>query len=190
MMSVNLAEGQVHSYLEKVTPDGGSVYVACVKSPSNVTLSGDEKSIDTLKNHLDQDGTFARKLATRVAYHSPAMQDIASEYASCLGTLEKRDGSGQNILMVSSVTGEKVSRGQLSTSQYWVDNLVSPVRFSDALQYLEVAAPRAEGLKPLSVYLEVGPSGALRRPVCDTVGSITTGKSVEHLPTLSRFIHP
>ncbi|KAI0101308.1 putative polyketide synthase [Nemania sp. FL0031] len=184
MMSVNLPEQQVHSYLSEISLEG-RIHIACVNSPLNVTLSGDEASIDTLKCHLEQDTIFARKLATGVAYHTPTMRDVATEYYSCLENLEERDIGAHNILMVSSVTGGKVSRGQLSGSQYWVDNLVSPVRFSDALQYLEVAAPRADGLKPLAIYLEVGPSGALRRPVCDTVG-----EKVQYISTLSRFDSP
>ncbi|KAI5921037.1 putative polyketide synthase [Camillea tinctor] len=190
MMSVNLPEEQVQSYLDGAGIAESHVHIACVNSPSNVTLSGDETIIDTLKSLLDQDDIFARKLGTRVAYHSPAMHAIASKYHSCLGILEKQDAANYNVLMVSTVTGEKVLRGQLCDSQYWVDNLVSPVRFYDALRYLEVAAPRADGLKSLSVYLELGPSGALRRPVCDTVGSIATGKSIEYLSTLSRLDPP
>ena len=190
MISVNLPEQQVHSYLSGISIEEGRIHIACINSPFNVTLSGDEASIDTLKYHLDQDSIFARKLTTGVAYHSPVMRNVASEYYSCLGGLEEQDVGVHNILMVSSVTSGKVSRGQLSDSQYWIDNLVSPVRFYDALQYLEVAAPRADGLKPLAVYLEVGPSGALRRSVCDTVGSVTAGKSFEHLSTLSRFDSP
>ncbi|KAI1382727.1 putative polyketide synthase [Hypoxylon trugodes] len=190
MMSVNLPEGHVQSYLDKHDIGNDHIHVACVNSPSNVTLSGDEKLIDKIKHYLDQENTFAWKLATRVAYHSPAMQEIASEYRSCLGALENQDGEAYDILMVSTITGEKVSRSQLSNSQYWVDNLISPVRFSDALQYLEIAAPRADGLKPLSIYLEIGPSGSLRKPVCDTVGSVIAGRNVEYISTLSKDNSP
>lgn len=197
MMSVNLPELDVRPYLSKVfgsTAAESHVHVACVNSPTNVTLSGDEAAIDILWHHLDQDGIFARKLATGgVAYHSPTMRQIASEYHACLGPLQQEQdvgGHDNNIVMISSVTCEKVSKGQVVDSQYWVDNLVSPVRFSDALQYLEVAAPKADGLKPISVYLEVGPTGALQRPVRDTLSSISTGKNNQYLSTLSRHDSP
>lgn len=190
MMSANLSEGQVQPYLLQHDLAIGDIHIGCVNSPSNVTLSGDEESIDRLKHHLDHDGIFARKLATGVAYHTPAMKAIASEYQFCLRNLERQPSNGNRILMVSSVTGQQLSTGQLSDSQYWVDNLVSPVRFTDALQYLEVAAPHADGLKPVSIYLEIGPSGALRRPVSDTLSSVSTSKNSEYFSVLSRFEPP
>ncbi|RYP51218.1 hypothetical protein DL768_003424 [Monosporascus sp. mg162] len=191
MMSVNLAEGDVDAYLTTVLPSA-EIYVACVNSPANVTLSGDETDIDLVKKYLDNDGIFAHKLKTAVAYHSPAMKQISGEYLSCLGSLER----GQpvtvtsNILMVSSVTGESIPLGRLSKSQYWVDNLVSPVRFADALQYLVLAAPKADGLKPISDYLEVGPHAALRRPTNDTLSQVAGRKNSRYSSMLSKFETP
>ena len=168
MMSVNLAESEAESYLVKASPPE-RVSVACVNSPINVTLSGDETAIDQLQAGLEKDGVFARKLRTGVAYHSPAMHQVAGEYLSSLGRLEPRDLYGGNPFMVSTVTSQKVATISLLDPQYWVDNLESPVRFADALQYVVQTAPKVDGLKPITNYIEIGPHGALQRPVRDSL---------------------
>ncbi|KAJ2969565.1 hypothetical protein NUW58_g9958 [Xylaria curta] len=126
MMSVNLAEPEAESYLVKASLPG-RVSVACINSPTNVTLSGDEVTIDQLQVDLEKDGVFARKLRTGVAYHSPAMHQVAGEYLSSLGSLEKRElHDGRNPFMVSTVTSQRVATISLLDPQYWVDNLESP----------------------------------------------------------------
>ncbi|KAK4203182.1 polyketide synthase [Triangularia verruculosa] len=176
MMSVNLAETEAESYLErhKALSLPGRVSVACINSPTNVTLSGDEATIDQLQAGLEKEGVFARKLKTGVAYHSPAMHQVAGEYLSSLGRrLEPRElqhNGGNPPLMVSTVTGHKVAAINLQDPQYWVDNLESPVRFADALQYVVHTAPKVDGLnKPITNYLEIGPHAALQRPVRDSL---------------------
>lgn len=73
MISVNLAESEILSLLEKLglTTEDNTVHVACVNSPTNVTLSGPVGSIQAIQGHLDQQGIFAKTVNTGVAYHSP-----------------------------------------------------------------------------------------------------------------------
>ena len=188
MMSVNLQEGNFHTYADKALP-GANIFVACVNSPSNITLAGLEVDIDKLKLHLDNDGIFARKLKTGLAYHTPVMRNIASEYLCCLGVLEGPKLHDNAMLMVSSVTGQRATPTELSKGQYWVDNLTSPVRFVDALQYLTQAAPKLDGMKAISDYIEIGPHGALRRPLLETLDQISNGKEFRYASVLSK-LHP
>jgi acyl transferase domain-containing protein len=137
MMSVNLPENKIQKYVAE-TPGihGDCVHVACVNSPLNCTLSGTEDGIDKVKLRLDADGIFAQKLKTGVAYHSPSMRSIASEYLELLGTLDEGVTPGNaSVTMISSVTGHgSVAPKLLTRTQYWADNLISPVRFADAIQ--------------------------------------------------------
>lgn len=185
MMSVNISEADVDGYLDRLCLSG-NITVACINSPVNVTLSGNEAAINKLQAHLDLEHTFARKLNTGVAYHSPAMQQIAEEYHVCIGSLEPCQPR-KDIIMVSSVTGLKVSASTLSQAQYWVDNLVSPVRFADVVTYLATAAPQVDGLKKVSTFIELGPSGALKRPINDTLSEVWKGQTFKYLPVLSKF---
>lgn len=185
MISVNLREEEVEAYLRKVLLKA-PLHIACVNSPSNVTLSGNSVDIDILKKRLDAEGVFAHKVNTGVAYHSPAMEAIAEEYLDCLEDLEEGDSHRTRVFIVSSVTGQRESRRTMAKAQYWVDNMVSPVRFSDALNYLAVLAPRADGLKMITDFIEVGPHGALKRAVDDTLAATGNKKSFVYNSVLTR----
>ncbi|KAL2174429.1 polyketide synthase [Thermothelomyces heterothallicus CBS 202.75] len=171
MISVNLSEAQVPDYLSKTELSTAnalsSVCVACVNSPLNCTLSGPEAAIDAIKAQADRDGIFAQKLRTGVAYHSPSMLAIAGEYLTLMGHL---DGAAApkvsgGIIMMSSVTGKEVRPTELAKPQYWVSNMVSTVRFSDAVRALLDKFDSS-----ITDLVEVGPHPALRRPARDTVG--------------------
>ncbi|KAF2868359.1 hypothetical protein BDV95DRAFT_500684 [Massariosphaeria phaeospora] len=174
MMSVNMAETQVSDHLEGLE-NSSRINVACVNSPTNVTLAGPLASIDSLKSRLDKLGIFAQKVNTGVAYHSPAMQAVAADYLQLMGSLQNGCASVQQIPMVSSVTGRIVAPKTLATPQYWLDNLLSPVRFADALQRLQDGPPTLPlplGTGAITDLIEIGPHGALRRPVRDTVPAL------------------
>ncbi|KAJ8132109.1 hypothetical protein O1611_g1520 [Lasiodiplodia mahajangana] len=179
MLSANLSPDEAPIYLKSLginTRKETAVCVACVNSPYNVTLSGPERSIDIVKAHLDKKGIFAQKLNTGVAYHSPAMQSIAQEYAAHIGTLE-RFSSRNPIPMISSVTGTVAESHELARPEYWVGNLVSLVQFRKAVDKMvrlargEKSGVReysAECLFELTDLIEIGPHSALRRSTKDT----------------------
>ncbi|SPO01629.1 related to polyketide synthase [Cephalotrichum gorgonifer] len=170
MISVNLAEDEVPAYLEKIGSTGVDVTVACINSPLNCTLSGTEKAIDAIKEQADKDCIFAQKLKTGVAYHSSAMLAIADDYKRKMGSLESSNSSS-SIPMISTVTGQRVRPAVLTTAQYWVDNMVSPVRFADAVQALtrEPSTLKTGFIGSITDIVEVGPTAALRRPISDTL---------------------
>lgn len=78
---------------------------ACISSNADIAFHlGDDQQIDALKEILDTESIFARKLATGVAYHSPHMQQIADDYLSAMGSLELGDQLMGCQAMVSSVS--------------------------------------------------------------------------------------
>ncbi|KAI1464024.1 uncharacterized protein F4812DRAFT_453148 [Daldinia caldariorum] len=174
MMSVNLTEVEIPAYLEKLgvesKRDGGGsaatgIHVACLNSPTNLTLSGPANNIAALKELLDEEGVFAHTVNTGVAYHSPAMRAITVEYIQLMSSLNEQSNlSGSGIAMISSVTGKPIEREVLTKPQYWADNLVSPVRFVDAIRHL------TENI-PVTDLVEIGPHGALKRSVVGTAPS-------------------
>ncbi|KAI8626581.1 hypothetical protein F5Y19DRAFT_446210 [Xylariaceae sp. FL1651] len=191
MMSVNLPHDRVQSYLDKAGLTGlqDSISVACVNSPINCTLSGTESAIDIVKQQLDEDGIFAQKLNTGVAYHSSFMSIIAGEYLSRLGSLEASNSGGVRsaIPMVSTVTGQPIRPSVLATGQYWVDNLVSPVRFADAIQIVtQKAATLKVGLGSITDLVEIGPHSALKRPIQDTILQVGNRKQARYTSVLYR----
>ncbi|KAH6645401.1 hypothetical protein BKA67DRAFT_664483 [Truncatella angustata] len=170
MMSVNLSEGSLQSYLQNKSyvTLGGNIHIACINSPLNVTISGDEGVLDTLRIDLESDEIFTAKLNTGVAYHSPAMDEIGPMYLAALGSLDRDTSASDKVIMISSVTGQAIHSDRLSESQYWVENLVSPVRFSEAVSniLIDVSDQRLK-TSHITDIIEIGPHSALQRPIKD-----------------------
>ncbi|KAI0889175.1 putative polyketide synthase [Annulohypoxylon maeteangense] len=181
MMAVGASETSLSSYIKETVciSDRGTLVVACVNSPQNVTLSGDADLIQSLQARLEREDIFSRKLKIPVAYHSPHMHHIAQSYRSLIGTLDSGD-SPCYTSMVSSVTGDKISKSELQNSDYWVRNLVSKVRFSDAITVIcrnSVTKTRNKldmshrDVLPISDLIEIGPHSALRGPIRETIAN-------------------
>lgn len=194
MMSIGLSEADVHPYLQRLQPLGIPVTTACINSPRNVTLAGDENAINALKTIFDAERIFARKLNVNVAYHSSQMNEIAAEYLMSIQDLKSGDQSGRSPTMISSVTAIRVSTAELCQSEYWVQNMVSPVRFADALTQMTMQSasskkklrPSNESVTLIYDLLEVGPHSALQGPTKDILAGISRGKEVKYTSVLVR----
>lgn len=55
--------------------------VACINSPSNVTLSGDSSALEAIRSILEDRSIFAQRLKVNAAYHSAYMHACSAEYA-------------------------------------------------------------------------------------------------------------
>lgn len=166
MLVAGLGENNIQPHLEKVP--SGQVYIACVNSSSNITLSGDMEALVQIKALLDADGVFARKLKVETAYHSPHMKLISDAYLNSIEDIKILTDSDSGVKMFSSVTGDIIDSKQLGP-QYWVANMVSKVRFSQAIQSLIDFTPgkiRRRDIKSfVDIMVEVGPHAALQGPL-------------------------
>lgn len=182
MMAVGLGEVDVKKYVEQTKT--GLICVACINSPVSTTISGDETAIDELKQILDEESIFNRKLKVDTAYHSHHMKKVAAEYLESIAHIKAHTPNPAIKFYSSVAVAHKTSDFD---AKYWVDNLVSPVRFGNALELL--CRTELVGLEPapLTLFTEVGPHGALAGPVRQTIKglNLTSFKS-SYLSTLSR----
>ncbi|KAI5459610.1 polyketide synthase [Mariannaea sp. PMI_226] len=175
MLAVGLTAPDLADRLEKINSQvSGELTVACYNSLKNHTVSGDEAKIDALKSALDEEGVFARKLKIKTAYHSAHMKTVADEYLRLIGDMEKPSETTSRVEMYSSVTGAYLD--EELTAQYWVDNLVSPVRFTHALQMMSTDS--SKGLLKVNTsngkiqeIVEIGPHSALRSAIKETLAN-------------------
>ncbi|TRX97451.1 hypothetical protein FHL15_001729 [Xylaria flabelliformis] len=195
MMSVDLSADEMRDLIDENLLDrAGAVCVACINSPYNVTISGDEIAIDAMKSLLDSLNIRTRKLNTGIAYHSPHMEQIAAEYAQLIGKLKGSTDTSSRPHMISSLTGTHMQKlDNLRTSSYWVANMVSPVQFREAMltlsPYLGKKQTRKLGGPKIGVIrdvVEIGPHSALRRIVMDCVRHDAAGASVQYDSILVR----
>ena len=195
MASIALSEDAVTPYLTEINQEikFRHIAVGCANSPSNVTVTGTPQYVDALTNLMDQKGIFARRLQVDVAYHSRQMEEISYEYIESIQHLSfgnplKCSNSGRTAPVIfSSVTGNRVSPDCFSCAAYWATNLVSKVKFSDALQRMALflLGQKAER-SGANLLVEVGPHAALQRPVKDTVSAIAKSTEFDYDSLLKR----
>ncbi|KAK5957266.1 Type I Iterative PKS [Knufia fluminis] len=197
MMAVGLSAKDVEPYVSALNDQAeGKLIIACYNSPRNVTVSGDDHRINRLKEQLSQQGVFARKLLVKNAYHSSHMQEVADEYLKSLGHLSSAaEHRQQQVHMFSSVTGSHIGQHMLD-AQYWVDNLVSPVRFEEALRQMcfsrtekgqaSIKINASAGNILTDVIIEIGPHAALQSTIKETLAATSYSSTISTLSTLNR----
>lgn len=150
----------------------GDIVIACINSPSSVTLSGDTAGIDEMAAKFAEMEVFARKLKVDTAYHSPHMQIVAQDYFDYIGDIKTRSQTGE-CRMHSSVTGRQIQPNELGAAN-WVRNLTSPVQFAAAIH--DMVRPMQDNGKRLEenavdLLIEIGPHSALQGPSTQTLKS-------------------
>lgn len=163
------------------------ICVAASNAEDSVTFSGDRDAIQHIQGILEDESTFARLLKVDKAYHSHHMLPCAEPYVRALEECGCAFGAGEQSLQsdvgwYSSVDGsnKRMSVGDV-TAQYWKDNLVSPVLFSQAIREA-VTTHRS-----LDVGIEVGPHPALKGPCLSTVkDALLDGVNLAYTGTLQR----
>ncbi|KAF4537771.1 Reducing type I polyketide synthase [Lasiodiplodia theobromae] len=160
MIAVGLGRDEVQEYLARVKKSAaGEVVVACVNSPSSVTVSGDLAGVEELERLLHADEIFARKLKVDAAYHSHHMQPIAAEYHQVLEAALARGRLLDGVVFSSPVTGSRADRVDAA---HWVTNMVSPVLFLDSFRNMCLDA---EERQQVDLVVEIGPHSALAGPI-------------------------
>ena len=161
------------------------VVIACENSPSSTTISGDKDVLlfilEEIKSH--HNSVLARQLKVDIAYHSHHMKNLSTKYMELLqDELKSRHICRKKLLvpMFSSVWDQKIVLAEALSLEYWVANLVSPVRFYTAM----ANALRESGN---SLLVEIGPHSVLAGPlrqICSAMGA-----ACNYCPTLIRSAH-
>ena len=176
MLAIGASAGKVRPMLNRL--GSAKVVIACINGPSLVTASGDERGISRLRTITEAESCFNRQLKVDVAYHSPHMQQISSEYLTSLESIETQ--LAQNVEFHSSVRGHQIDTKTLDAA-YWVENMTSPVQFSDAVQSMYTKRQGPDAL------IEIGPHSTLESPIRDILKSNSQWASrVRYFSSLTR----
>ncbi|GIJ62221.1 type I polyketide synthase [Virgisporangium aurantiacum] len=147
MLAVSASAGEVADLIR----DG--VALAAVNSDRQVVLTGGEEAMARLGERLAAEGRAGRWLPTSHGYHSELMAPAAARVRQFL---RSRTISAPAVEFVSTVTA-RVENGDLSTPDYWADQMLRPVRFAGAVDTLA-------GRDTVTL-IEVGPGDTLTRLV-------------------------
>lgn len=160
----------------------GYATIACINSPKSVTVSGDRNALLELQVTLEEKALFNRLLKVDMAYHSDHMARVSEEYMDAIKDIQPKTTG--TAVFHSSLLGRIAEPSELGPT-YWVQNLVSAVRFSDALFTMcdESKNPPVK----VNQLVELGPHAALQGPIRDTLSTLgAAGATIGYSPTLLR----
>jgi acyl transferase domain-containing protein/acyl carrier protein len=145
---IDMPQEQARAYL---AGGGDRVYVAGANNASTTVLSGEPLAVDEVLVKLRAEGVAGRKVAMRVASHSPQCDPLLPRLRTALANLETMP---PRIPMISTVTGEPLERADAG---YWVRNLREPVVFGRAVDVLRQQGP--------VTFVELAPHPVLSRAI-------------------------
>ncbi|CAM4472946.1 Beta-ketoacyl-acyl-carrier-protein synthase I [Mycobacterium basiliense] len=147
MLCVEASQGDVSPYLREFA----GCALAAINGPLAVTISGEERSLNTLSEKLEANGMRTNWSRVGRALHSSHMNPLIPELMQAVRKLSYRVPT---IQVISGFTGRIADADVLTTPEYWVDQLTKPVRFMEALRWARVQGE-------VSNFLEIGPGAEL-----------------------------
>ncbi|KAI1756989.1 polyketide synthase [Xylaria castorea] len=161
--------------------------VACLNSKESQTISGDATQIEALVDMLKEDGIFARKLTVELAYHSQYMEPMAAEYTEVIGDIQPGSWTSDSPRpqYFSSTYGTLIDPSILQEAAYWTKNLVSPVRFHEAMKAMFEDNSSGDAHLVTDI-LEVGPHAALSGPLRNIIDETRGNGAVRYHSILKR----
>jgi acyl transferase domain-containing protein len=86
--------------------------------------------------------------------------------------------------MVSSVSAKPVSPTEVTNGRYWIENVLRPVLFSDAL--IQICNDQISGSSPVGTIVEIGAHSTLRSAVKETLQQLRNPESISYTHVLKR----
>ncbi|XP_054923034.2 fatty acid synthase-like [Dermacentor andersoni] len=115
------------------------VVPACHNAVDSVTVSGPPDAVSKLLQQLKDEGVFAREVeGADIAFHSEYIRKIASPLLEALKTVIPEPKPRSQRWVCTSLPESRWHEpiAQMSSAEYHVNNLVSPVLFCEALQHV------------------------------------------------------
>ncbi|XP_036616421.1 6-methylsalicylic acid synthase-like [Trichosurus vulpecula] len=149
---------------KSLDPHSGKVCIAAFNSPNSCTLSGEADAINALREELLQQfgarNIFLFDLKVPAAYHSHMMDPIITDITESIKDLVRQE---PEVEIISTVTGQRASVEDFTTSKYWAKNIREPVSFTQAIK------ASAQG-KDNIMFIEIAPKQVLQRNIKETLG--------------------
>lgn len=127
----------------------GIVALAGLNAPDETVISGEAGAVDAVAARFGERGVTVRRLVVSHPFHSPLMAPMLGAFADAIGGLTAR---APTTRVISTVTGQPADAA-FGSVEYWVRQIVEPVRYADAGRSL--AAFR------IGAALEIGPHPVL-----------------------------
>lgn len=127
--------------IEPLLPDYPGISIAAINSNKQTVISGRPDQVETLVNYFTQQNIRTRYLNVSHAFHSPDMAGMLDEFEQLTQSIPhyKTQKTFVSCLKLN----------QQPDSRYWVDHVISPVRFREGLHQFR---------QHCNLILEIGPA--------------------------------
>jgi len=134
---------------QHIKPFIDKVSIAAINGVENVVISGEKNSVITICNNIKRHNLNYVYLNVSHAFHSPCINPMLDNFKKIVSSVSF---SLPNIDLVSNLTG-KIETDKFTEPEYWVNHAISPVKFSDSIDFLN-----KNGCK---LFVEIGPKPVL-----------------------------
>jgi polyketide synthase 12 len=109
------------------------ISLAAINAPRSTVLSGDPEILQQIAAQLKGRGVKNKQLTVSHAFHSPHQDQILYEFQQIAESITYQ---APQIPIVSTLTGQLADAQQMSTGEYWTEQLRHTVRHADAITTL------------------------------------------------------
>jgi [acyl-carrier-protein] S-malonyltransferase len=164
MWIINIQRQEVETVCQEVSEEGREVYVSAYDSPSQLSISGRTEGVMEAGRKLEEKGAIAYPLKMSGPFHCPLMQPAAEKMGAVLR--EYTSHFHEPLYPVISNRYAIPYTGSDTVVENLSQQLVSPIRWQDSLQYLE-----KQGIE---MAIEIGPKDVLAFLLKKNMNTIST----------------
>ncbi len=110
----------------------GVVSLAGINAPDETVISGETATVESVASHFAVRGVSVRRLTVSHPFHSPLMEQMLAEFRAAIAGLSPRQ---PRMRVLSTLTGQPAD-ADFGTVEYWVRQIVAPVRYAEAVRIL------------------------------------------------------
>ncbi|KAF3034317.1 t1pks [Didymella heteroderae] len=148
---------------------GRSDIVAAIRSsPSTCVVSGSTEAVEWYVKRLEKEGIKLWRVQTNIGFHSPMLDQLVSGLQEGLGQDIKPQPA---VIPIYSTSASDPRTTSLRDINYWIKNMVDPVRLVDAVE-----AAVDDGLR---VFMEVSTHPIVSHSIAETLSA----RSIEDCAT-------
>lgn len=148
----------------------GILSIAAINAPDETIVSGAREALDEFAQQLADDSIRFRRLKVSHGFHSPLMNPLRDTFPGLFDGIALQPPGLEHI---SNLTGARAGR-EVVDARYWLNHLLSPVRFAQGMETLHASGCRT--------FVEIGP-----QPVLLALGQrVLRGSDCAWLPSLRK----
>lgn len=154
--------------------NGYEAIISGLNAPEITVIAGRSHDVEKVCSAAETAQIAATPLNVTHAFHTEDFRQASVELGAYLNTEDFQPVTGR---FISTLSGQ-VMTGHVDLAAHLADQMVSPVRFVDAIQQM----------KDLDLVIEVGPGRALSGLVSATIPEVTVTRTDSDSPSLKDFL--